>query len=278
MSSEPWLTIVTVVRNDESALLQTFGSVADQNANGIEHLIVDGASTDSTIKVAEDHAADNPAIRVSSEPDRGIYDAMNKAISLSRGRHIHYLNAGDVYAGPDTLSWLARQLRERPTDWLRTPVQFVDTHGAASRRLQSAELQTRRFVNGRQPVFHQGAIMTRSLLTRLGGFRIQYAIAADYDLMRRALATDVRPSIADHVLVHVDDAGVSTQHWPHALYEVHCSRSSPGGATRTARSFATMTASMAVVASRRLARRGAQAVLSPDLMRQLRRVEPVDRS
>jgi glycosyltransferase involved in cell wall biosynthesis len=275
MMSEPetWLTIATVVRNDAAALQQTLDNVASQSATGVEHLIVDGASTDTTLEIARNRAAADPRVRLASQPDQGIYDAMNKAIPMAKGRYLHFLNAGDVYTDKNTIGWLANRLDQEPTQWLRTPVQFVDAEDQPSRSVQAVDLDAVQFVNGHQPVYHQGAIMTRSLLSELGGFDLSYSIAADYDLLRRALAIGVRPDVSPKVLVLVDDSGVSTQHWPRALREVHQSRRSAGGAATRVHSLGTMAVAMTSVAARRLARRSSEAVLGTGRTRRLRGID-----
>jgi glycosyltransferase involved in cell wall biosynthesis len=251
-------------------LHQTLDNVAQQSGEGFEHLIIDGASTDDTTEIARAHSAVDDRVRVISEPDNGIYDAMNKAITLARGRHIHYLNAGDVYVSPTTLDWLAVRLESATVPWLRTPVQFVDQKGIPSRPVRPAALDVSKFVNGHQPVYHQGAIMSQDLLARFAGFHLEYSISADYDLMRRVLASGLRPQTAETILVYVDDAGVSTQKWPKALLDVHRSRSSAGGRLTRLRSLGITAVDMTTVATKRTAKRGAVTLLGDQRANELR--------
>jgi GT2 family glycosyltransferase len=220
----PQLTVVTVVRNDPEALRLTLGSLREQDLGDIEHLIVDGASTDGTGQVAAGAAADYGA-RVISEPDRGVYDAMNKGISLARGSHVQFLNAGDTYTSSGELAWALAQLRTG-TAWLRTRVRFVDEDRSPTRPLAPAAVAFTDFAWGRQPVFHQGAFMAQRLLSDLGGFDTDLTIAADFDLSLRALAGGVTPQISDRVTVDVDAAGLSTEEWRKSLWQMHRSRTS----------------------------------------------------
>lgn len=215
----PWLTVVTVVRNDREALAQTLSSVAEQPRGEAVHLILDGASTDGSAELAL--AAARPGlVQVRSEPDGGIYEAMNDGIALARTPMVLFLNAGDRFAEPDILAGLTRDWRADPVDWIRRPIIWTAGGGRPSRATPGAELDPRRFRAGRQPVLHQGTIMSRDLLQTLGGFRTRFRIAADFDLMCRALDRGARPSVGEQPLALVDDSGISTRLWRQSLREV----------------------------------------------------------
>lgn len=302
MSESPWLTVVTVVRNDRAGLAATAASVAEQEAPGVELLIVDGASTDGTAELARafaqrteatatpalrlgelptsaaQQAAQGPTqphggpaiVRVLSEPDEGIYDAMNKGWRLARAPLVHFLNAGDVYRTAGELTAVQLKVMTNPTAWLRTQVQFVDHSGAASRPVAEPRVSRRAFWWGWQPVAHQGAFMARGLLDALGGFDTSLGIVADYDLMRRCLALDVQPLIWDRVTVAVDDGGVSTQRYVQGLVEMHRSRSAGRTPGVRALSAADAMAHIGVVAGRRAARRTAERLLGVQRVRRMR--------
>ena len=103
------ITIVTVTYNAGSLLQKTLQSVYDQTYSAIEHIIIDGASTDNTVAMAKDYmersfASDNGhEVRILVEPDNGIYDAMNKGLKLATGDYICFLNAGDALKGTETI-------------------------------------------------------------------------------------------------------------------------------------------------------------------------------
>ena len=107
-------SIVTITFNAEGALPRTLESVLRQGYPAIEHLIVDGASADGTLGVAYDYkrrsdsAANGHAVAISSEPDRGLYDAMNKGLARATGDYVCFLNAGDYLPATDTIGLLAR--------------------------------------------------------------------------------------------------------------------------------------------------------------------------
>src|SRR5690554_4553164 len=101
MSVAPKISIITVVFNGEKVLEKTMKSVFSQNYDNIEYVIIDGGSSDGTLKLIEKHK--DRITYWSSEPDRGIYDAMNKGLKNSSGDYVWFLNAGDEIYAADTL-------------------------------------------------------------------------------------------------------------------------------------------------------------------------------
>ena len=111
--SEIRITYVTITYNAAKVLKRTLDSVLEQDYPNIEHLIIDGASTDDTLKLVNDYIAQSNAaenghqIQVTSEPDKGIYDAMNKGLRCLTGDYVCFLNAGDFLPAPDIASRIA---------------------------------------------------------------------------------------------------------------------------------------------------------------------------
>jgi len=102
----PYLSIITVTYNAERTLQRTLQSVASQTFRGfVEHVIIDGASKDNTVQLATSYKELHPEIRVTilSEPDKGLYDAMNKGLGLAKGEFVCFMNAGDKFHDPQTL-------------------------------------------------------------------------------------------------------------------------------------------------------------------------------
>lgn len=268
MSGTQLLTIVTVVRNDAAALEATLGSLERQTSGGFEHLIIDGASDDETREVLA-RARSTGAARVVSEPDRGIYDAMNKGWRLARGTYVHYLNAGDVFAGDDEVAWVTGRLTTTRCEWLRTRVRFVDSRGAATRPLGPVAID-RKFWWGWQPVFHQGAFMQRDLIQRLGGFDTGLRIVADYDLMRRALASGCLPVVDPRVTVDVHAYGVSDQRWRQGCLEMHRCRTRGRSLTVRTASAADAGTHIGLVAAKRALRTSGERLLGVDRVGRIR--------
>ena len=125
-------SVITITYNAAPVLQRTLDSVARQTYEGVEHIIVDGASKDETVAMAEkykeqsDQADNGHEVRILSEPDKGLYDAMNKGLRLATGDYIVYMNAGDIFALPKTLAMQRRQQTDKslpcsmatPTSWM----------------------------------------------------------------------------------------------------------------------------------------------------------------
>lgn len=110
MSQEPQISIVTVVKNDTLALTQTIQSVISQTFKDYEYIIIDGGSTDNTPEIIKKYSG-YIGIHI-SEPDNGIFDAMNKGAQLANGKWINYLTAGDVFESPQTLEAVVELLND----------------------------------------------------------------------------------------------------------------------------------------------------------------------
>jgi putative colanic acid biosynthesis glycosyltransferase len=175
-SAAPLLTIVTPTRDDRDRLLATAQSIAAQSGSGYEWVVVDGGSSDDTLAIVARHGRHLGA--VVSEPDRGIYDAMNKGLRLARGRFVQFLNAGDRYCGPDALAQILARLRDlpEPVDLLLLGVAERHGRGAQLVRLPDDPART---LPHRLPVCHQG-IVFRRLRHLQAPYDTSYQVAADY--------------------------------------------------------------------------------------------------
>ena len=109
----PLFSIITVTYNAASTLPATLESVAGQSCKLFEYIIMDGVSKDKTLKLAID--AGIPQARIYSSPDKGIYDAMNKAMAVARGDYLIFLNAGDAFHSSDTLETVSYTHLTLPT-------------------------------------------------------------------------------------------------------------------------------------------------------------------
>jgi glycosyltransferase involved in cell wall biosynthesis len=182
------ISVITTTRNAATQLPACLASVAGQTHPWVEHVIVDGASTDDTAAIVRAHA--RPNFKFVSEPDRGIYDAMNKGVSLATGKYLLFLGADDYLADKDVLKrsadFLAREglpdivyanleVREegRPTSIFRPP---------------PPEKALEYLVHGCLP--HQSTLARRTLFNgALGAFDLKYRVHADYDWFLRVFAT-----------------------------------------------------------------------------------------
>jgi glycosyltransferase involved in cell wall biosynthesis len=189
--SLPRIAVVTVVWNDVRHIEATLASVREQTWAQLDHIVIDGGSTDGTAAVIEGYRRGLAAFV--SEPDRGLYDAMNKGLALCRpDTWVYFLNSGDVFAGPDALArtFCGRHFGGRSggdsAGWPALVLAPVIKRGATD------ELQPVR--PGRKlgmPACHQGIFCRQPLLAR-HGFDLRYGLAADYDLYLK-VARDLAP-------------------------------------------------------------------------------------
>ena len=184
--------------------------MASQTHSDIEHLVIDGQSTDATVQVVEAHR--HPCLLLSSEPDKGIYDAMNKGLDRASGDIICFLNSDDQYASPHVLARVDAQMREHELDALMGDVGFF--HGQDStrivRRFRSDRFRPERFVWGWMPA-HPALFLSREVFRRVGHFRTDYRIAGDFEFMVRAFhGHALRYRHLPEVLVLMRTGGVST--------------------------------------------------------------------
>lgn len=175
-------SVITVCRNAAPVIAETLQSVLGQIGTSVELIVIDGASTDGTRDIVErDHARLAAFV---SEPDRSIYEAMNKGIERARGDYLYFLNAGDILASPDTLAQVDRELRGNP-ELLVGDVWLEDIGGGNGLLKSHAGLDKPHFYRG--SVTQQAIFYRRDLFERHGRFNPDLKIVGDHDWLVRAL-------------------------------------------------------------------------------------------
>ncbi|EGJ49080.1 glycosyltransferase family 2 protein [Desulfocurvibacter africanus] len=204
-NSGPLFSIVTVVRNGADSLERTIRSMAIQDFSGYEYLILDGASSDGTMQIVERNAAHVTMFR--SEPDKGVYDGMNKALSLCRGEYVYFLNCGDWLAAPDILSRVAAQITAGRADIVYGNV--YNAWLAEERLVRTRILDPRDLLY--DTVCHQAMFASRRVFEAIGGFDMRYAICADREwLLRSVLRHGFRLAYTDVPVCVFDGGGLSS--------------------------------------------------------------------
>jgi glycosyltransferase involved in cell wall biosynthesis len=206
-------SVITVCRNSASTIEDTIRSVANQIHANIEHIVVDGASTDGTLDVV-DRYRDGLA-KIISEPDRGIYDAMNKGVAVANGDIICFLNSDDVYANNAVIGKVVDCLQRQDLDAVYGDVEFFknETPGIALRRYRSDRFRPDRIGWGWMPA-HPALFVRRRIFDQYGGFRTNYRIAGDFEFVARIFHRDaLRYCYLPEVLVRMRMHGVSTSGW-----------------------------------------------------------------
>lgn len=207
------ISIVTVSFNSATTIARTLQSVASQTWPDAEHIVVDGASTDGTMAVVAEHRAG--LAQVLSEPDQGIYDAMNKGVALATGEVVAFLNADDFYKDADVLARVARVMQAEQLDALYGDVEFFrpDQPGAVVRRYNSGRFTAGRLGWGWMPA-HPALFVRRALFERYGAFRADYRIAGDFEFIARVFRhPELRHRHLPESLVCMQLGGVSTSGW-----------------------------------------------------------------
>ena len=209
--ARPQVSIVSVCLNSASTIVDTVRSVSGQGYPSIEHIIIDGGSTDGTLQVLSPFR-ERIAVLV-SEPDGGMYDAMNKGIRLASGSIIGILNADDVYAGPDVIATVVKEFVDKDIDALFADLVIVDRENTdrTIRYYRSASFQPGRFAYGWMPA-HPTFFTRKTCYERYGLYKTDYRVAADYELLVRFLARKNIPySYLDRVIVKMRQGGVSNR-------------------------------------------------------------------
>lgn len=206
-------SVITVSFNSEETIGEAVASVSNQDYTNFEHLIIDGASKDRTVEIARHYA--NPNTKIISEPDRGIYDAMNKGLDCATGDVVCFLNSDDRYAHPRVLSLVENQMLGSDLEALMGDVGYFrkDKPSQIVRRYRSDRFHPSRLAFGWMPA-HPALFLSRAVVQRVGRFKIDYRIAADFEyIIRIFYGHDLRYRHLPEVLVHMQTGGVSTNGW-----------------------------------------------------------------
>ena len=202
------LSVVTVCRNAAATIGETLASFFAQTYPDKQLIVVDGASTDDTVAIARRFACEQ--LTIVSEPDLGLYDAMNKGLRLFDGDAVGFLNADDRFHDPGTLTAIAGALER--ADICYGDLDYVDhvERSRVVRRWRATPWRKGAFRRGWMPP-HPTFYCRREVVRSVGAFDLSYRLAADYDFMLRALELgDFTAAHVPSVLVDMGDGGVSS--------------------------------------------------------------------
>ena len=213
---DPLFSIITVTWNAASVIAPTLQSVQRQTSTDYEMLIIDGASTDDTLSIVRGTSI--ASMRVFSEPDNGLYDAMNKGISRARGRYIIFLNAGDSFADDTVLARLAVLAADNP-GVIYGQTQLVDAQRkvVGKRHLTAPKrLTVDSFLKG-MVVCHQAFVARRDLVPQ---YDLRYRLSADYDWCIKVLKQSPANAYAGRSpIISYLSEGMTTRHHRASLWE-----------------------------------------------------------
>ena len=181
------ISVVTAVFNSVSTIDQAIRSVESQVGANVEHIVVDGASSDGTLAILLDRR-ESISVLV-SEPDHGIYDALNKGIALATGDVVGFLHSDDLYADEHVLARIAAAFENSDVDAVYGDLDYVQRcrPDRVLRQWRSGMFPPRALSTGWMPP-HPTLYLRRELYARLGNFDTAYRIASDYEFMLRLLS------------------------------------------------------------------------------------------
>lgn len=180
------ISIITATYNCQDTVKDAIESVISQDYPNIEYIIIDGASMDNTLKIIESYSY--KISKIISEPDKGIYDALNKGISVSTGDYIGFLHADDIYANKNVISNIVKLIFEKKSDSAYADLQYVskENTGKVIRYWKSGMFDRKNLKKGWMPP-HPTFFVKTEIYNKYGVFDTSFKISADYDIILRFL-------------------------------------------------------------------------------------------
>ena len=215
----PTFSIITVTYNAAATIEATLLSVRQQTYRHFEHLIIDGASKDNTLYIIYKYKDDN--IKVFSEPDKGLYDAMNKGIRMASCDYLCFLNAGDTFHEVDTLEKIANTISTTPHGlpsiiYGETAIVNAERQFLHMRRHKAPDVLTWKSFQQGMLVCHQAFLVKRTLAEP---YNLQYKYSSDFDWCIRMMKKADVISNTHLILIDYLDEGMTTRHHKESLIE-----------------------------------------------------------
>jgi glycosyltransferase involved in cell wall biosynthesis len=204
------VSIITVVWNNKETIKDTIDSILSQTYKNIEYIIIDGSSTDGTIEVVQSYG--DKITKFVSEKDKGLYDAMNKGITLASGDIVGMLNSDDFYIDEFVIERVVREFEEKQSDSIYADLVYVKPENLDKvvRYYDSSSCEPRNFKYALYPA-HPTFFVKKWVYEKYGLFKTDYKIGADFDIMARFLYTHrISYSYIKEPLIKMRVGGVST--------------------------------------------------------------------
>lgn len=183
----PFFSIVTPVRNEIKHIRESLNSLRQQNYDDIEHIVVDGSSSDGTLAVLEEYAREAPyPVIILRDVGGGVYAALNRGIGESSGKYVVTLHGSDKLSSHDVLQLAAEKLTASGADLLYGDLHYVDAAGKTVRYYSGRRFRPELLKDGFMPP-HPTVIARRSLFASVGEYSLLYAISSDFDWLCRAI-------------------------------------------------------------------------------------------
>ena len=205
------LSLITINMNNYEGLRRTLDSIKNQTIGTLfQHIIIDGGSSDGSLDLILQYARENSSVVWTSEKDRGIYDAMNKGLSMATSEYVAYLNSGDELYDANTLHKLLNIVQKKSdVDIFYSDLTFKNDKGEITREWISGSFsKVKIFLGWMMP--HPLTVIRREIILQHSGFNLDFKISADYDLLLRILLRDdVRVVYFPEFTVRMETGGVS---------------------------------------------------------------------
>lgn len=203
------ISIITVCYNSESTIRDTIESVLAQDYQNIEYIIVDGESSDKTPDIIREYK--DRIDTVISEPDRGIYDAMNKGVKASSGEYVGILNSDDIFSHSHVISDLVRLLSDKKPDAVYGDLVLVERNDTSKvvRSYSSKNFRKWKIRFGLM-LPHPTFYVKRSLFEKFGFYKLNYRVSADFELITRFLCNGITYIRNPDVMVKMRQGGISS--------------------------------------------------------------------
>ena len=219
------ISIITVCLNSTETIEDTIRSVLGQDYKDIEYIIVDGGSRDSTLDILTKYRS--RIHKYISEPDNGVYDAMNKGLRIATGEILGFLNSGDIYASETVIGQIVKSIQANNTDCCYGNLEYVaeNNPNKTVRRWKSQPYRDGLFKKGWHPP-HPTFFAQKSAFAKYGAFNLSYDISADYELMLRFMKKHgIKSCYIPNVLVKMRTGGKSNKNlWQIIKGNIECYR------------------------------------------------------
>lgn len=207
------ITVITATRNNAKTISHTVDSVMRQTHDDIDYIIIDGASTDGSMEVIADKQRQYPGrIRVISEPDNGVYQAINKGIRIARGEIIGTLHGNDRFTSPDILHHVNRVMADKAIEMIYGDVHYISPRSnRVTRHYSSADFTPELLKMGIAPP-HPSLYLRKGIFSRYGLYKEDYLIGADFDMfLRLMIVNGIKGKYLPLDMVTMTTGGLSTR-------------------------------------------------------------------
>lgn len=216
LDNEPLVSIITVVFNGESSIERTINSVIDQSYKNLEYIVIDGGSNDRTLEIIRKY--EQNIDYYISEPDQGIYDAMNKGIELAKGEFIALLNSDDFFS-KDAISISIKQIIENQADYSGGDALLIDEFGNSVFQFGLHHFNKNSFFS-LNPCSHISMVVNKEVYNTVGKYDINYRIASDLKFQLNIIRAGFKAALVNDVICFMELNGISSSQQDLSINEV----------------------------------------------------------